>query len=174
LFTTSLIALTVSLLIAIIGLIVGRGITRPILKSVEHLLNNSQALSSLATSQQDAASEQMWVVDSSQVGLQSIQYYTDATQVAASQVSKVGTELAQCWEQVDASTARQILERIVRAAQYIEDAAQYQSISNQKLSTALKVATQVTEQLVTGTTSATNAAVQLEQVVDQLRNVVGR
>jgi hypothetical protein len=117
----------------------------------------------------------MWVVDSSQVGLQSVQYYTQAIKVAARQLSALGTELEQRQTQlVDVRTAMQALERFIVAARYIENAAEYQEASNQKLATALKVATQVTEQLVTGATSATEAASQLEQVVLQLRAVVGR
>lgn len=174
LLLTGIVALTMTILAAFVGLIFGRRITQPILNSVEYLRSNSRALTALATSQQDAASEQMWVVDSSQVGLQSVQYYADATKVAAHQLIKTGTELAQQWEHIDAYTARQALEHVVTAAQYIENATQYQSVSNQKLSTALKVATQVTEQLVSGTTSATDAATQLEQVVSQLRSVVGK
>lgn len=174
LLLTGIVALTMAILAAFVGLIFGRRITQPILNSVEFLRSNSRAMTALATSQQDAASEQMWVVDSSQVGLQSVQYYADATKVAAHQLIKTGTELAQQWGHIDAHTARVALERIVTAAQYIENATQYQSVSNQKLATALKVATQVTEQLVSGTTSATDAATQLEQVVSQLRSVVGK
>ncbi|HLZ56653.1 MAG TPA: cache domain-containing protein [Ktedonosporobacter sp.] len=174
LLVTLLVAIFVSLVAALFGLFAGRGITRPILAAVEYLRGSSQSLSALATGQQDAASEQSWVVDSSQVGLQSVQYYTNATKVAAHLLNQVGTELATHWEQVDARTARLALERMIKAAQYIEEATEYQSSSNEKLSTALKVATQVTEQLVVGTTSATDAATQLEQVVDQLRSVVGK
>ncbi len=131
-------------------------------------------MNSLATRQQDAASEQMWVVDSSQVGLQSVQYYTDATKAAAHQLHGIGTELAHNWYTVNTQVALQHLERAITAAQYIEQAAQYQGTSNQKLATALKVATQVTEQLAAGATSATNAATELERVVEELRYVVGK
>src|SRR6202022_874550 len=87
LFVTIIVAAAMSTLVALLGLIVGRNITRPILRSVENLRSNSRALSSLAARQRDAASEQMWVVDSSQVGLQSVQYYTDATKVAAQRLT---------------------------------------------------------------------------------------
>ena len=167
---TGFIALAISALAAIIGIVVGRRISYPIMTSVESLQKSSYALNTLATRQQDAASEQMWVVDSSQVGLQSVQYYTDATKVAARQLHDIGTELSQNWYTVDA----QLLERAIAAAQYIEQAAQYQGTSNQKLATALKVATQVTEQLAAGATSATNAATELEHVVEELRYVVGK
>jgi methyl-accepting chemotaxis protein len=167
-------ALAISLLVAIIGLLVGTNLGRPILSSVEALLNNSESLLRLATKQQDAASEQSWVVDSSQVGLQSVKYYADAIEVAANELNTTGTRLAQRWSQFTAFEDQKAIDHIVKTAQYIESAAQYQDSSIQKLSTALKVATQVTEQLVAGTTSATEAATQLENVVEQLRDVVGK
>ncbi len=171
---TGVIALAISGLAAIIGIIVGRRISYPIMTSVESLQKSSYALNTLATRQQDAASEQMWVVDSSQVGLQSVQYYTDATKVAARQLNDTGTELARDWHAINTQQALQHLERVVTAAQYIESAARYQGTSNQKLATALTVATQVTEQLAAGATSATNAAAELERVVEELRYVVGK
>jgi len=42
------------------------------------------------------------------------------------------------------------------------------------LATAIKVTTQVNEQLKEGATSASDAAAQLEQVVNELRQVVGK
>ena len=174
LLITSLIALAVLVLAALLGLGVGRRITQPILRSVEYLRSNSQALNVLATKQQSAASEQTWVVDSSQVGLKSVQYYTGATTIAAHQLIEMSTQLAQRWDQLDAPTAKQALEHITTIAQYIEKAAHLQNNSNQKLATAIKVTTQVNEQLTSGATSATDAASQLEQVVKQLRQVVGK
>ena len=85
-----------------------------------------------------------------------------------------GTELTNHWHQLDERTAKEALTQMTRTAQYIENAAQYQTTSNQRLSTALKVTTQVNEQLATGATSATEAAAQLEQVVNELRAVVGK
>jgi hypothetical protein len=174
LFITIGIAAAVLVIAALVGVGVGRRITRPILRSVEYLRGNSEALKILATRQQSAATEQMWVVDSSQVGLQSVQYYTDATRVAAHSMSDYGTDLAYRWHQIDERTAKKALAEMTRTAQYIENAATYQTTSNQKLSTALKVTTQVNEQLATGATSATEAATQLEQVVNELRAVVGK
>jgi hypothetical protein len=169
-----LVAAAMALLTALIGLIVGRNITRPILTSVNYLRDNSQALSTLATRQRDAASEQIWVVDSSQVGLQSIQYYTEAINIAAHELTELGTGLTQHWNSADVRKIYQALERILSASRYIENASQYQYASNEKLATALKVATQVTEQLAAGATSATDAAAQLEDVVTRLRSVVGK
>jgi hypothetical protein len=172
--STLLIAFTTSILIAIIGLLMGRGITYPILASVNHLRENSRSLSTLATRQQDAASEQMWVVDSSQFGLQSVQYYTEAISVAAHELNTTATGLARQWNHADAQQIQQALECIISASRYIENASEYQNASNQKLATALKVATQVTAQIITGATSATHAAFQLEEVVTQLRSLVGK
>ena len=167
-------AFVVSLLVALLGFLVGNGLGRPILTSVESLRSSSDSLTVLAGKEQDAASEQMWVVDSSQVGLQSVQYYTEATAVAAQQLRKIGTHLGENWGRLRDQEVYTELNRMVDAAKYIEDAASYQESSTQKLATALKVATQVTEQLVAGTTSATDAAAQLERVVERLREVVGK
>jgi methyl-accepting chemotaxis protein len=116
----------------------------------------------------------MWVVDSSQVGLQSVQYYTEAISIAARELNETGKGLVQHWERADIRSIQQALERILVTSQYIANATQYQQSSNYKLATALKVATQVTEQLMAGATSATDAATQLEGVVTQLRSVVGK
>ena len=67
-----------------------------------------------------------------------------------------------------------MLEQIISTTTYLAQASDYQDASNQKLATALRVATQVTEQLHNGTTSATLAATQLEEVVGELCKVVGR
>lgn len=174
LINTIIIAFAVLLLAAFIGLIVGQFITRPIMRSVGYLRSNSEALNKLATKQQSSATEQTWVVDSSQVGLQSVQYYTNATNIAAHRLSEIGMELMQTWDQQNRESVRQALGQMISAAQYIEKAVEYQTVSNQKLATAIKVTTQVNEQLAEGATSASDAALQLEQVVNELRQVVGR
>jgi C4-dicarboxylate-specific signal transduction histidine kinase len=174
LYFTCAIALLVIIIAALYGWGVGRRITSPIMNSVEYLRNNSETLNALATRQQGAANEQTWVVDSSQVGLQSVQYYTDATQVAARRLSEIGMELTQRWHQLDAQTAKQALAQMIAAAQYIERSTEFQTVSSEKLSTAIKVTTQVTEQLASGATAAADTSEQLEQVVNQLRHVVGR
>jgi methyl-accepting chemotaxis protein len=91
----------------------------------------------------------------------------------AKSLSESGKILTKQWNQLDAEHVKLALEQIVSAAHSIENASNYQKSSNQKLETALKVTTQVTEQLAFGATSATEAATQLEQVVDRLRRVVG-
>lgn len=174
LLMTLLVVAGASIIVALIGLLIGRSLTRPIMNAVTSLQDNSQALSTLATNQQDAAAEQVWVVESSQTGLESVQYYTEASKVALQRLHVVTTELLRGWEEGDATHAEQMLEQIMITTQYLERATDFQDTSNQKLATALKVAVQVTEQLHNGTTSATLAATQLEKVVDELRKVVGR
>jgi hypothetical protein len=171
---TIIIVGAVLVLAALIGLSLGQVITKPILQSVERLRRNSSALKMLSTKQQSSASEQTWVIDSTQVGLQSVQYYTDATRIAARRLHEVGIDLMQNWNSLDPATIRQILSQIIGAAQYIEKSVRYQTSSNQKLSTAIKVTTQVNEQLAEGASSASSAAEELENVVDELRQVVGR
>jgi C4-dicarboxylate-specific signal transduction histidine kinase len=171
---TIIIVGAVLVLAALIGLSLGQVITKPILQSVERLRRNSSALKMLSTKQQSSASEQTWVIDSTQVGLQSVQYYTDATRIAARRLHEVGIDLMQNWHSLDPATIRQILSQMIGAAQYIEKSVRYQTSSNQKLSTAIKVTTQVNEQLAEGASSASSAAEELENVVDELRQVVGR
>lgn len=169
-----ILACIASLIVAIGGFIAGKGITRPIMRAVEYLLGSSKSLSTLAEGQQEAASEQVWVVDSSQVGLQSIQYYTDAAIIATSNLQDITARLQQQWEMIPPQQTEQALLTVNKASEYLENAMQLQNASNQKLATALKVATQVTEQFNLGATSATKAAEQLEEVVQDLRSVVGK
>ena len=171
---TIIVAIIVALVAALIGLWVSSRISRPILRSVDQLHENSEALNALATKQQSASSEQLWVVDSIQVGLQSVQYYTDATRIAAHKLGEIGMELENNWYRQNIEIIKQGLQHVINAANYIERATHYQGDSSQKLSTAIKVTTQVNEQLADGAISATEAASQLEQVVNDLRNVIGQ
>ncbi|HEY1349527.1 MAG TPA: cache domain-containing protein [Ktedonobacteraceae bacterium] len=171
---TIIVAIIVALLAALIGFWVAGRITRPIMRSVDQLRENSAALNGLATKQQSASSEQLWVVDSIQVGLQSLQYYTDATRIAAHKLGELGVELENNWYRQNLEIIKQGLQHVISAASYIEKATHYQGDSSQKLSTAIKVTTQVNEQLADGAISATEAASQLEQVVNDLRNVIGQ
>jgi C4-dicarboxylate-specific signal transduction histidine kinase len=171
---TMIIACAVLVLAALIGLSLGRFISNPILKSVERLRRNSSALKMLSTKQQSSANEQTWVIDSAHIGLESVQYYTDATRIAAQRLHEVGVDLMQNWHSRDPGAIRHILGQMVGAAQYIEKSVHYQTSSNQKLSTAINVTTLVNEQLADGASSASSAAEELEKVVDELHQVVGR
>lgn len=174
LVTTLLVAIAVAAAAAAAGWVVAGRISRPIMRSVDQLRESSEALNSLAKKQQSASSEQLWVVDSVQVGLQSVQYYTDATRIAAHKLGELGLDLERSWNRQSIETVRQGLQQVISAANYIEKASDFQGESGQKLSTAIKVTTQVNEQLADGAISATEAASQLEQVVSDLRNVVGQ
>jgi hypothetical protein len=169
-----LIAAVITLLAALVGLVVGRSITRPILQSVSSLLASSQMLKTQASREQVKATEQKWIVESSQVGLKSVQYYTEAASVAAHRLNEMSGELAQKWGGLDIQRAQQRLAEIVSTANYIEKAISHQEKSSKSLSTAIRITTQVTEQLVEGATSANEAASQLETVIEQLRQVVGK
>ena len=174
LLTTSIIAFVVLLLAALLGLGMGRFITQPILAAVERLRRNSGTLKTLSTRQESAASEQSWVIDSSLVGLQSVQYYTNATRIAARHMHQASLDLAQNWDQYDLQSTRRILGQMINASAYIEKAVHLQTASSQKLATAIKVNTQVNEQLTEGASGANSSAAELEQVVNELRQVVGR
>ena len=163
----------VTLLAAIVGLLVGRGITRPILQSVSSLRKSSQSLNELASREQVTTTEQRWIVETSQTGLQAVQYYAEASSIAARRLNSVGNELVQNVERYTPRQMRQRLEEVVSIAHYIENAAMHQERSSQSLSTAIRVTMQVTEQLVSGATSAAEASNQLEGVIEQLRQVVG-
>jgi hypothetical protein len=169
-----IISCVVTFLAAVIGLVVGRSITRPIQHSVNTLRGNSDALKGLATAEEATAMEQKWIIDSSQVGLQSVQYYANATGSAARHLNSVGENLLLNWGRMDSAQAKQGLDDILTAARYIEKAADHQKNSCDGLNDAIQVTAQVTDQLVTGATSATDAANQLDKVVAELREVVGK
>jgi methyl-accepting chemotaxis protein len=78
------------------------------------------------------------------------------------------------WRRQNIETIKQGLQQVITAANYIEKATHYQGDSSQKLATAVKVTTQVNEQLADGAISATEAASQLEMVVNDLRSVIGQ
>lgn len=169
-----LLAGLVIILAALIGLLIGRRMTRPLLHSVTSLRGSSDALKTLATSEQTSAQEQKWMVEASQTGLQSVQYYVDATQIAARRLDEIGNQMLKQTGNNTLQDNRQILATIVSVAQYIERAAHYQQKSCQTLATAIRVTSQVTEQLILGANSATESSEKLDQVVEQLREVVGK
>jgi methyl-accepting chemotaxis protein len=164
----------VLLLAAVIGILVGRRITRPIMVSIEYLRNSSRALANLASKQKSASTEQSRMVDSSHIGLRAVQYYTHASTMAVDHLKEVSQQLAAQWHEIDRRTAQRALSEIIAAARYTQEALQHQNSSNKKLSTAMKVTTNVNEQLSTASIAATEAAKQMEQIVDRLREVVGK
>jgi hypothetical protein len=168
-----LLAGIIMFLAAIVGLVVGRGIARPILQAVSLLTGSSQMLKTLAAREEATAKEQKWIVDSSRKGLESVQYYAEASGIAARKLDVVGKELAQNQGNIDPYHMRHRLGEIVATANYLEKAARHQEKSSQGLSTAIRITTQVTEQLLSGAISAAEAADQMEEVIKRLRQVVG-
>lgn len=174
LLTTIAGAFILLLLAALVGMLASNRISRPIMHSVVQLRENSETLNKQAQRQQSTSLEQSWMIDSSQVGLRSMQYYTDAIRIAAHRLSEVGTKMRRNWHRQDSAAIKQSLQEIINAANYIEKAACYQSDNSQKLITAIKVTSQVNDQLTNSSISTTETASQLKQVVNDLRNVVGR
>ena len=168
-----IIAAIVTALAAVVGLLIGRQTTRPILASVASLTANSEALKKLASREQARAKEQKWIVESAQTGLQSVQYYAKASGIASHKLEEISQEVVRGWEHLDPITRQQRLYEISSAATYLEKASGHQERSSKGLSTAIQVTNQVADQLVAGAVSASEAATQLETVIAQLRQVVG-
>jgi methyl-accepting chemotaxis protein len=161
-------------LAALIGLLVGRRMTRPLQYSVTSLRDSSAALKVLANREYGSAKEQKWMIEASQTGLQSVQYYVDATQIAAHRLDEIGSHMLQQAKNKEIQDNKQIVASIISVARYIERAANYQQKSCQSLATAIRVTSQVSEQLLMSANSATESSEQLDQVVEQLREVVGK
>jgi C4-dicarboxylate-specific signal transduction histidine kinase len=174
LLTIGGIGLILLLLAAIAGVIVGRSITAPVLRAATKLQSSSQLLKDFAAKEQVTITEQVWVVDASRTGLSSVNYYVDATAEAAKGIIGTGTEMEQRWHNANPEQVREVLHQMVIAAHYIANAVEYQKASSKKLSAAIDLTKQVTDQLTESAESATRAADQMEQVVGQLQQVVGK
>jgi len=168
LLITSLIVFPVLGIAALIGLLSGQRITRPILRAVDSLLGNSHVLTTLATKQKSVASEQKWVIDSfldtSLLGLQAMHYHGQNSKLVTRRLSGMAIEVQQRWHLLDAQAAKQASEQIVAATQYIEQATRSQETSKQKVAQAMRIMLLVNEQLVTGVTSAASASTHLKAV----------
>jgi hypothetical protein len=168
-----IIAVVVTLLAGIVGLLVGRSTTRPLLQSVASLTKNSETLKVFSAREEARAKEQKWIVESAQTGLQSVQYYAKASSTAAQRLGEVVQDLMQNWERFDLERRQHYLLEIFRAADYIIKANAHEERSSRGLSTAIQVTSQITEQVLSGAAAASDAASQLEEVIAQLRRVVG-
>ena len=168
-----IIAAVITLLAALVGLLIGRNMTRPILRSVSSLTKSSQALKTFSASEQARAKEQKWIAESAQTGLESVQYFARATSVTADRLYQLIQNLVRNWGRLDPPKQQQYLREMISAADYIKKAASQEERSGRGLSTAIQVTNQVAEQLLSGATSASEAAAQLEDVIAQLRQVVG-
>jgi hypothetical protein len=169
-----IVAVLTTLTVTVLGLVVGQAISRPILRAVTNLQRNSQKLNALATRQQDAASSQMWVVESSQDGLKSVRYYSQATNISSQTVLQMFNTLVQAWPHLDPDERNRRLTQIIDCVQYIKKASSYLGTSNQQLGNALTLAVEVAEQLKEGSRSAGESAGQLDKIVTDLRTIIGR
>jgi Cache domain len=167
-----LIASAVVLPVAIIGWIVGYRISSPIKRSVDSLVKNSHVLNQLAEREKNASTEQVWIVEASKTGLKSQQYYTDASQIAARQLNKLGRDVLQ-QQHVDLPSTLQAVAQMLNIGMYFEKAIAYQNETNNKVAAAVKVTNEVAEQLASGAMSASEAANELDWIVSQLRQIVG-
>ena len=171
--STLLIGVIVLLLALLAGLITARRITRPILRSVTFLLGSSQLLKTFSNQEYVIVQEQSWMVEASRLGLQSVRYYTNANSVAAAKLQEICDELLNSSSYRDPEQVRRAVKELLDGATYIKQATKYQDDTNEKLAAAIRVTTQVTDQLTVGAKSAEEAAIQLEGIVDQLRTLVG-
>ncbi len=168
------IVVTLVLILAIAaGLVIARSLAFPILRSVSLLRKSNASLKALADEENVIATEQSWMVEALEVALKSVQYYTNATSVAARHINTLSTDLSRDIQYLDKNTLQQSLHEMSEAALYIERAIKYQETMNEKLATSLRVTTQATEQLTKGASSTNDAAVQMEYIVGQLTSVVG-
>jgi methyl-accepting chemotaxis protein len=165
---------TVMILLAlIIGVQVSRRITAPIIHSVSSLRKNSLSLKMLADEEQVVATEQSWMVEASQVALQSIRYYTNAASIASQRLADLSVDLMRQSNNFNDFRLNRSLQDITEAAKYVDVAIKHQESANEKLAAALRVTTRAMEQLTNGAKATDDAALQLEQIVHQLTDVVG-
>lgn len=168
-----ILAVVITILAAVVGILVGRNMTRPILGSVASLTRSSDMLKTLASREQARAKEQKWIVESAQTGLRSMQQYARASSSAAHQLDEMGQHITQNWERYDPPSRQQHLAALLSAANYIEKVSMHQERTSKGLNTAIQVTNQVTDQLLSGATSASEAAAQMEEVIKRLRRLVG-
>lgn len=167
-----LIASAIILPVAVIGWIVGYRISSPILRSVNSLVKNNHVLNQLSEREKKASSEQVWIVEASKTGLKSQQYYTDASKIAARRLNELGRGLLERRD-VDKYTTLNIVKQMVNIGLYFEKAIAYQEEANKKVAVAVKVTDEVAEQLASGAESTSEAANELDRIVNQLRQIVG-
>ncbi len=167
-----LVASAIILPVAVIGWIVGYRISSPILRSVKSLVKNNHVLNQLSEREKKASSEQVWIVEASKTGLESQQYYTDASKIAARRLNELGRGLLERRD-VDKYTTLNIVKQMVNIGLYFEKAIAYQEEANKKVAVAVKVTDEVAEQLASGAESTSEAANELDGIVNQLRQIVG-
>jgi methyl-accepting chemotaxis protein len=173
LLSTLLIALLFLILAIAIGLFTGRRITAPILRSVSSLRKNTLELKELAEEEHRVVNEQTWMVEASQIGMNSVKYYTNATNIASERIISLCTDLLQNPIRHDPQKILQTTRAVLDAATYVQKATRQQGQMNEKMMTTLRVTDQVTNQLTKSASSSDASARGLEQIVNQLTSVVG-
>lgn len=171
--TSLLSAGVIAVLAILIGLLVGRGTTRPVRSSVTELEGAAAALKALASRQEGSAGEQQWVVDACKTGLEGVRYLSDAMNQAAKRIIDASNWFGDYWDRLTEDQARRTVQHLTELAHYIDEAARRQAASSERLDKAITVTMQVSDQLVAGATAAADSAGQLEQVVGDLQHVVG-
>src|ERR1019366_7908034 len=119
------------------------------------------------------ATEKSWMVEASQVALQSIRYYTNAASIASQRLADLSVDLMRQSNNFNDFRLNRSLQDITEAAKYVDVAIKHQESANEKLAAALRVTTRAMEQLTNGAKATDDAALQLEQIVHQLTDVVG-
>jgi len=156
----------------VLGWIIGNSIAFPISRAVDSLLKSSSTLNRLSENEKRIASEQIWMVDSSETGLQSIRYYTNASRQAVQQLNTLGNDLLARPEREKPAILHGVAQ-IVDIGRYFEQAIIQQDESNRKVAIAMKVTGEVAKQIESGAKSVDDAATVLDQVVNQLRRIAG-
>lgn len=163
----------IAILAVLLGLIFGRGTTRPVQASAAELAGAAASLKMLASRQESSAGEQQWVVDATKTGLESVRYLSDAMNQAAKRIIDASNWFHDYWDRLTEEQARRTVQHLNELARYIDEAARRQQASSERMAKAINVTMQVSDQLVHGATAATQSAEQLEQVVRDLRHVIG-
>ncbi len=166
-------AAIVAVLAALIGLFIGARTASPVERSAGDLEGAVAILKSLAARQENSASEQHWVVDACKTGLDGVRYLADAMNQAAKRIISASNWFNDYWDRLTEEQARATVQHLRELAAYIDEAARRQQASSDRLDKAITVTMQVSDQLLTGATEATQSAAQLEQVVRDLQHVVG-
>ena len=173
LFITLGVAAAVLILAAALGWIIGNSIAFPISRAVDYLVKSSSSLNRLSENEKRIATEQIWMVDSSETGLQSIRYYTSASKKAVRQLNTLGNDLLARPEREKVAILQGVAQ-IVDIGQYFEQAISQQDESNRKVAIAVKVTGEVAKQIESGAKSLDDATTVLDQVANQLRRIAGK
>ncbi|MGH2507720.1 MAG: cache domain-containing protein [Ktedonobacteraceae bacterium] len=168
----TLLAVLIIIPVAVIGWFVGRRISSPVLRSTNSLVKSSTALNQLAERGENAASQQVWIIDSSQVGLASVEYYTKASKKAIWRLNDLSKEWSR-QKYKNPQAVQQDRDVMNEIGEYLKKAIAYQDESNKNVSTAINVSNEVASQLVSGARATKEVAEELNHTIEQLRDVVG-